>query len=174
MISEHYFLTVAVGLLLLHSGTGLVECGVYDNQSKEKLNRCAEVVEIVEDALTSKKINLHILRDTFLSGSYPPPSLLGVVYEMSGGVQDRVEVHWSSSRVFTIIDPTLIHALQSGVMTLIYYIEGISFLRNATLYLDVQTAKNFTEDEYNYAIVFITERVSYCILYNKFSAVIAF
>ena len=167
MSSVHYLLAIAVGLLLLlHPALCLFECGVYENPSKEKLNRCAEVVEILEDALLNSKINLHILRDTFLSGSYPPPSLLGVVYEISGTegvVQGRVEVHWSSSRVFTMIEPTLIHALQPGVMTLIYYIEGISFLRTITLYLDVKTEKQFSESEYNYAIVTITEHVSNCI-----------
>ena len=160
MNSKRYMLAVAVGLLLLHPALNLFECGVYDNPSKEKLARCAEAVEILEEALLSNKVNLHILRDAFLSGSYPPPSLLGVTYEISGGVQNSIEVHWSSSRVFTMIDPTLIHALQPGVLTLIYYIEGISFLQTITLYLDVQTKKQFSESEYNYAIVAITERVS--------------
>ena len=98
MSSQHYTLVLAVGLLLLlHPALNLFECGVYDNPSKEKLARCAEVVEILEEALLSSKVNRHILRNAFLSGSYPPPSLLGVTYEISGGAQDRVEVHWSSS-----------------------------------------------------------------------------
>jgi hypothetical protein len=153
-------LAVAIGLLLLHPAMSHFECGVYQNPSKEKLARCAEVVEILEEALLSNKVNLLVLRDAFLSGSYPPPSLLGVTYEISGDVQNNIEVHWSSTRVFTMIDPMLIHSLQPGVLTLIYYIEGISFLRTITLYLNGQTKKHFSEDEYNYAIVSITERVS--------------
>ena len=157
---QGFMLAVAVGLLLLHPTMSLFECGVYNYPNKEKLARCAEVVEILEEALLSDKANLLILRDAFLSGSYPPPSLLGVTYQISGDVQNSIEVHWSSSRVFTMIDPKLIHALQPGVLTMIYYIEGISFLRTITLYLDVQPKKHFSENEYNYAIVSITERVS--------------
>ena len=161
MSFKGFMLAVAVGLLLqLHPAMSLFGCGVYENPSKHKLARCAEVVETLEEVLLSSKVNLHTLRDAFLSGSYPPPSLLGVTYEISGGVQNSIEVHWSSSRVFTMIDPTLIHALQPGVLTLIYYIEGVSFLRTITLYLDLQSKKQFSENEYNYAIVAITERVS--------------
>lgn len=145
----------------LRSAYCLFGCGVYDDHpNQEKWKRCTEVVEVLEDALLSNKVNLHIIREAFLSGTYPPPSLLGVTYDLSGSINGSVVVQWSSSRLFTMIDPTAIHALQPGIMTLIYYIEGISFFQTIDLYLEVNTDKSFSADEYNYALVVLTERVS--------------
>lgn len=164
IMKQELYLLGAVVLLIMQPAWCLSECDVYDHPREEKMARCAEVVEVLESALVSSKVNLHILRDAFLSGSYPPPSLLGVIYNINKvglhGTSDKVEVHWSSSRVFTMIDPTTIHALQPGIMMLIYYLEGISFLQTIELHLYVYTDKHFSESEYDYAIMTITERVS--------------
>ena len=156
-----YLLIIALVLSSLQSILCKFGCGVYDDHpSKQKLTRCSEVVELLENALLSNKINLHVIRETFFSGTCPPPSLLGVTYELSGSVNYKVDVEWSSSKVFTFIDPTTMHALLPGIMTLIYYIEGISFFQTIPLYLEVSTVEHFFDDEYDYAVMVLTERVS--------------
>lgn len=163
IMKQELYLLGAVVLLIMQPAWCLSECDVYDHPREEKMARCAEVVDVLESALVSSKVNLHILRDAFLSGSYPPPSLLGVIYNINKVALDtskKVEVHWSGSRVFTMIDPTMIHALQPDIMMLIYYLEGISFLQTIELHLNVSTEEYFSESEYDYAIMTITERVS--------------
>ena len=169
--ASDYCLVIITFLVLLQSAQDVPECGVYTyNQftSTETIERCIEVEEIFEGALLKAKVNSHILRNTFLSSSHPSPQLLNVIYSIMNAshTTSNIEAVWSSSQVFTIIDPMILHDLQSGIMTLVYYTEGILFPETIVIYLNLSNRQleGFTQKEYIHGIISITEKVSTLVL----------
>ena len=135
-------------------------CGEYYIEIEDptfEMERCIEIENIFEDTLLKNKINLHVLQKTFISSSYPSPNLLNVIYQIDN--TENVSATWSSSHVFTVIDPKTLHGLQSGIMAAIFYMEGIILPKTIVLYLNLSN-HNFTWEEESYGIVTLTEKVS--------------
>lgn len=151
-------LLITFFLLSLLSSRGFTyTCGTYDEKpSSTDIERCSKVEKAFEDALLNNKTNLYILRTVFLSSSNPSPHMLEVNYSFTD--TSSVTALWSSSRVFTVIDPAILHDLQSGIMTIIYYWDGILFPRTIYLYLNVPE-NHLSQEENNYGIQTITEKV---------------
>lgn len=167
--SNYCLVVTAVFLLLLQSAQDIPECGVYTyNQftNPQVIVRCIEIEDIFERALLEEEINAHILRKTFLSSLHPSPQLLNVVYyiidtiDTSSHTVSSIGAVWSSSQVFTIIDPTILHDLQSGIMTLVYHMEGILFPETIAIYLNLSSHHSLTENELIHGIISNTEKVS--------------
>ena len=151
-------LLITYFLLLLLSTRGFTStCGAYnEGLSSTDLERCSKVEKIFEDALLNNENNLYILRTAFLSSSNPSPHMLNVNYSFNDASCDIAL--WSSSRVFTVIDPAILHNLQSGIMAFIYHLNGILFPQTIHLYLNI--SKNLlNQEEYDYGILTITEKV---------------
>ena len=165
--SNYYHLAViVVFLLLLQSVQDVPECKIntYDQfTSSEIIARCIEIEDIFEAALLEQKANSYILRKTFISSLHPSPQLLNVRYyimDISSQTFSFTKAVWSNSQVFTIIDPTILHDFQSGIMTLVYYMEGILFPNTISIYLNVSSHHSLTGNETIYGIISITEKVS--------------
>ena len=118
-----------------------------------------------ETGLISSEDNLFVLREAFLSNSHLPPNLMLVNYEVNiTNVTHRSEkMLWSNSRIYTIIHPNLISALQSGIMSIIFYYEELLYVPEITLYLMVKDKSNVTPNsiEIEYALSTINEKVKY-------------
>jgi hypothetical protein len=165
--SDYYLAVTAVFLLLLQSAQDVPECGVntYDLfTSPETIERCIEIEDIFEAALLEEKVNSEKLRKTFLSSLHPSPQLLNVMYIVgtSPHTAEIIKAVWSNSQVFTIIDPTILHDFQSGIMTMVYYMEGILLPKTIAIDLDLTSHPNLTENEIDHGIISITEKVSVC------------
>ena len=162
--SNYHLAVTVVFLLLLQSVQDVPECKVntYDQfTSSETIARCIEIEEIFEAALLEQKANSYILRKTFLSSLHPSPQLLNVMYVIGTPPHTaNIEAVWSNSQVFTIIDPTILHDFQSGIMTLVYHMEGILFPNTISIYLNVSSHHILTENEIIHGIISITEKVS--------------
>ena len=163
--SDYCIVVTVVFLLLLQPAQDVhePECGVYNQFTSTKtIERCIEIEEIFEGALLKEKVNSHTLRNTFLSSSHPSPQLLNVIYHITNASHNTndIEAIWSSSQVFTIIDPIILHDLQSGIMTLVYYTEGILFPETTVVYLNLSNHHSLTPNEYRYGLISITEKVS--------------
>ena len=159
-----YQLLIVSFLLLLENGNNVrvLECGAYDRPSSADIKKCIQIEEVVETALLSNKNNLHILRDTFLSSSHPSPHFLDVFYHIIIAKNESevlIMATWTISKVFTVIDPDILHNFQSGIMTLIYYAEGILFPETIDIYLNI-SGHQYSEAEYLHGILIITQRVS--------------
>ena len=166
MASNYCLAVTVVFLLLLQSAQDVPECVYTYNQftSPENIVRCIEVEDIFEGALLEEKVNCHTLRKAFLSSLHPSPQLLNVMYSIDTSSRtpsdSTIGAIWSSSQVFTIIDPMILHDLQSGIMTIVYFMEGILFPETVTLYLNLSSHHSLTENEHIYGIISITEKVS--------------
>ena len=168
--SNYHLAVTVVFLLLLQSVQDVPECKVntYDQfTSSETIARCIEIEEIFEAALLEQKANSYILRKTFLSSLHPSPQLLNVryyIFDTSSHFLSIIEAVWSSSQVFTIIDPTILHDFQSGIMTLVYHTEGILLPKRIPIYLNLTSHPGLTENEINHGIISITEKVNHILI----------
>ena len=144
-------------------------CDIF-NSPQQEISRCREVEEMFEKGLIINEDNLFVLREAFLSNSRPPPNLMLVKYEAYIFNQNFTYTNkwllWSNSRIFTIIHPIILSAFQSGIMTVIFYFEGIVYTPSITLDLFVLDDRNITPSsaEIEYALSAINEKVNY---YNK-------
>ena len=155
-----YCLLIIYSLLLSLSTRGFTStCGAYNERlNSTDIERCRKVEKIFEDALLNSENNLYILRTAFLSSSNPSPHMLNVNYSLNDASCDVAL--WSSSRVYTVMDPAILHNLQSGIMAFIYHLNGILFPQTIHLYLNI--SKNLLPDQqeyYDYGILTITEKV---------------
>ena len=115
------------------------------------------IEEVFETALLINKNNLHIIRDTFLSSSHPSPHLLDVVYYITKEDDaDSIKVTWTISKVFTVLESAILHNFQSGIMTLIYYGEGILFPETIYLHLNI-SGYDLGIIEELYGVIIITQ-----------------
>jgi hypothetical protein len=156
-----YCLLITYFLLSLLSTQGFTSstCGAYERPSSTDIERCSRVEKTFEAALLNNENNLYILRTAFLSSSNPSPHMLNVNYSFNDA--SSVIALWSSSRVFTVIDPAILHNLQSGIMAFIYYLNGILFPQTIHLYLDISKNRHiYNQEEYDYGILTITEKVN--------------
>lgn len=154
-----YCLLITFTLLSLLSTRGFtLTCGAYNERPHSTdIEQCIRVEKAFENALLNNESNLYILRTAFLSSSNPSPHMLNVNYSFKDS--SSVTALWSSSRVFTIIDPTILHNLQSGIMAFIYHLNGILFPQTIYLYLNFPETQ-FSQEECNYGILTITEKVN--------------
>ena len=149
-------------LLSLKTGHSLLGCRAYERPSSADIKTCILIEEVFETALLSNKNNLHILRDTFLSSSHPSPQLLDVVYyatKENDADSTVINITWTISKVFTVVESAILHNFQSGIMTLIYYGEGILFPETIYLQLNI-SGYDFGVIEKLYGAIIITQRVS--------------
>ena len=153
-----YSLLITYFLLSLLSTRGFTyTCGAYNERpSSTDVERCNKVEKVFEDALLNNKSNLYILRTSFLSSSNPSPYMLYVSYSFED--TSSVTALWSSSRIFTVIDPAILHNLQSGIMEFVYYLNGVLFPQ--TINLDLNFSENFNQEEHDYGVLTITEKVN--------------
>ena len=166
----HHLAVIAVFLLLLQSVQDVPECRVSMSHlfiNPETILRCIEIEDLFEGALLEGKVNSYTLRKTFLSSLHPSPQLLNVryyVFDTSSHFLSIIEAVWSSSQVFTIIDPTILHDFQSGIMTLVYHMEGILLPKRIPIYLNLTSHPGLTENEINHGIISITEKVNHILI----------
>ena len=159
-IGADYQLLVITFLLSLRDSQGLLGCGAYEKPNRTAIEKCVLIEEVFENALLSDKTNLHILRDTFFSSLHPSPHLLGIdYYVIIDDDFDHIKTIWTNSKVFTVIDSFILHNFQSGIMILVYYIEGKLFPQTINLHLNV-SGFNISIGEYLYGTIIITQRVS--------------
>ena len=151
---------LVITLLSLRDSQGLLGCGAYERPNRTVIEKCVLIEEVFENALLSDKTNLHILRDTFLSSLHPSPHLLDIdYYVIIDDDFEHIEITWTNSKVFTVIDSPILHNFQSGIMILVYYMEGKLFPQTIHLNLNI-SGFNFSEYEYFYGAIIITQRVS--------------
>ena len=138
-------------------------CDIF-NSPPQEISRCREVEEIFEKGLISNKDNLFVLREAFLSNSRPPPNLMLVKYDIFNWTNYTEQLLWSNSRIFTTIHPNLLSAFQSGIMTIIFYFEGLVYTPEITLHIPVSDTSRLapTSAEIARALSAINEKVNYC------------
>ena len=123
----------------------------------------ADTFDAVEEALLSNKSNLYLLKETFLSSSRSPPTLLIVTYEVAttNSSYQQHTLGWSSSSVFATINPNIVRELQSGILSVAFYSEGIAIPHKVKLSLNITNSeKRLSSQEITVALKSITERVS--------------
>ena len=123
----------------------------------------ADAFEAIEEALLSSKSQRNLLQETFFSSSRPPPMLLTVFYNVttSNSSHDLYTIGWSRSSVFAVINPETVWALQSGILSLAFLLEGIAVPHLVSFDLNITNIKqHMSSQEIMGVLRSITERVS--------------
>lgn len=156
------YLCLDIVLIVYQLGQCWGGCSVYDNLSKYEvqLKRCRKVADILEKALINNEHNVCDLKDVFLSNAQPPPDLMTVTYRIYNESHSSYDVQllWSNSRIFTLMHPDIIDALQSRLLYPVLYPRNI----HITLKLNVSNESNITFNgvKIEDALLAITEKVN--------------
>lgn len=147
-------------LVVLAALLGLCSCDCdgFDTDT-ERLQRCALIYDVLEEALVSNRVNLYRLREAFFPSTHRNPAWLTVEYILQNDNQS-VTLTWSSSTANVL----LLELFQPGLFTFFFH-QGIS-PDKLSLTLDTQLQDNSsianqsTAIEWRYALATLTTRVS--------------
>lgn len=150
----HVSVWLIILVLALQAGLAVSN---YDDQRVDTFN-------LLEDALLYSKTNRFLLRETFFSSSKRPPALLTVIYNIvtTNSSIEQYKIGWSRSSVFTTISPETVWALQSGILTIAFLLEGIAQPSEIVLTLNIATSEvpqSLSSSDIREALETITERV---------------
>ena len=146
---------------------------MYDDPSSIEISRCSLLEKMLEEALVSNEDNLYILRDVFNSNFHPSPNMIMVTYAIFTA-QERstwqlvynVTIPWTNSRIFTVINPTILFMFQSGILTVTYsnlnrrVINTPQITLNIALSLPVEGNIVFNATEVDYILSTLTKQVN--------------
>ena len=161
----------AVFLVLIGTGSCTDLCSEYG-----QFKRCKQIIDTFEEALIKEESNIFALNQLFFSSNRYPASDAVVSYHIIVSGQDENSTDgnstffgvrgWCNNAAYTIASPYMIETLFTGPIA--YHKEvNHQMLIPSILHLNI-TKHNYSEEEINYALDYITPWVSsyILILYN--------
>ena len=156
--------TFAVFIVLIGTGSCTDLCSEYG-----QFKRCEQIIDTFTEALIKEESNIFALNNIFFPGNrYPVSNFVARYYIIVPG-QDENSTDgnstffgvrgWCKSAVNTIASPVMIETLFTG-LTIFYHKEvNHQSLMPSNLLLNI-TKHNYSEEEINYALDYITPWVS--------------
>ncbi len=156
--------TFAVFIVLIGTGSCTDLCSEYG-----QFKRCEQIIDTFEEALIKEESNIFALNQLFFPSNRYPASSFRVGYHIENSTFVGVR-GWCKSVAHTIASPIMIQTLFTG-LTYPYHMEvSRQSLMPSHLHLNI-SEHNFSEEEIDYALDYITPWVSsytYLLLLNAF------
>ncbi len=152
----------AVFIVLIGTGSCTDLCSEYG-----QFKRCEQIIDTFEEALIKEESNIFALNQLFFPSDRYPASDFVVSYHIivSGQHGNSTVKSWCRSTAHTIASPVMIETLFTG-LTIFYHKEvNHQVLVPSHLHLNI-TGHNFSQEEIDYALNYITPWVSSYIIFT--------